>query len=98
MIKHDECTDTNNIPELQNNLPIIKKHRERHGAIISKLIRAWRSAEVAACVQFRIPLALIQINMFIPSQSLDIVKMLCPWAKALHPQMLHLTQVKLSTW
>ena len=50
-------------------------------------------------VRFRIPFGEVfsEKYQFLPFQSWDIVSMLCPLGKALHPLMLHLTQVKMST-
>ena len=53
--------------------------REGHGA----MVRAWRSADVAACRAVSNPAwcRIFREIMFLPSQSWDIVKMLCPWAR-----------------
>ena len=46
------------------------------------MVRAWRSADVAACrFESRLVQDFQRNIMFLPSQSWDIVKMLCPWAK-----------------
>ena len=54
---------------------------------------------VFAALFLSCPYAFFQRNiMFLPSQSWDIVSMLCPWARHLTLKCFTLTQVKTSTW
>ena len=62
--------------------------REGHGA----MVRARSFVNVAACRGFRIPLGVSPLSIL--GHCFDVVSL----AKALNPQMLHLTQVKMSTW
>ena len=60
------------------------------------MVKAWRSADV----RFRIPLGAGFSEKYhvsplsILGQCFDVVSL----GKALHPEMLHLTQMKMNTW
>ena len=58
--------------------PLAASHNEGHSA----MVRAWRFADVAACRAVSKPAWCRTVReMFLPSQSWDIVKMLYPWAR-----------------
>ena len=64
------------------------------------MVRPWRSADVAACRAVSNPLGArfsekYHVSLLsILGHCKDVVSL----GKPLHPQMLHLTQVKMSTW
>ena len=64
------------------------------------MAEAWRFADVAACCEVSSPAGcrifreLYNVFPSILGHYLDVVFL----GKAFHPQMLHLTQVKMSTW
>ena len=65
------------------------------------MARAWRSADVAACRAVSNPAwcrISREISCFSHLNTWGHCKDVVSLGKALHPQMLHLTQVKMSTW
>ena len=71
-------------------------HREGRGAMVS----AELSADVAACRAVRIPLGAEFSEKYhvFPLSILEYCFDVVLLGKALHPQMIHLTQVNMSTW
>ena len=75
---------------------VISAVREGHGA----MVRAWRFVDVVAHGRFRTPLGagFSDISCFSLLNNLGHSFEVVSSGKAHHPQMLHLTQVKMSTW
>ena len=61
------------------------------------MVRAWRFAIADVCRAGSNEAGFQRNIMFLPSQHWDIVSMFVFLGKALYPQMLHLTQVRMST-
>ena len=83
-------------PSWNNFFRVNLSLREGHGA----MVRAWRSADVAVCRAVSNPVwcrIFREISCFSPLNIGTLLNVLC-FGKALHPQMLHLTQVKMCTW
>ena len=62
---------------------LLRRERNMHGA----MVRAWRSADIAACRAVSNPALwriFREISCFLPSQCWDIVKMLCRLARHLN--------------